>query len=528
MIVGLLGGLALFLFGMDLMSKGLELTAGDKLQMILEKLTNNKIMGIILGTVVTALVQSSSAVTVTLVGFVNSGIMSLNQAISVIMGANIGTTVTGQIVALNITEYAPLIAFAGFVMFTFIPKVKIKYIGQTVMGLGFLFMGLNFMSESMAPLRDNQEFISILTRFENPGLGIFAGTILTGIIQSSSASVGILQSIANQGIISLSSSMYIIFGFNIGTCVTSVLSSINGTKSAKRTALSHVLFNIGGTIIFLVLNLFVDIPTIIKAISPSLPAAQIANLHTIFNIVTTILLFPVSDYIGKIAIKLIPGEDKERDELSLQYIGIISKDPSLRFSNLKAEIIRMLKVSMENYILANKIFFSYSQKDYDKIMHNEELINYLNKELTKYIISMLDEALNDSAANKLSNYMNITRRIERIGDHSKALAENAKYSHEKNLFYSQSSKDEYVQVRDNAREMFEIVLSDISGEEKENQTRKIAKEIDELTDKYRILHIERMKNHLCDPESGLIFEKFLTEIQRISEYLLKITLLFNE
>ena len=319
--IELLGGLALFLYGMEMMSSGLELVAGDRLRVVIEKMTSSFFKSILVGTFVTAIIQSSSATTVMVVGFVNAGLMTIYQAVGIIMGANIGTTITGQLVALNISTLAPIIAFVGFLLNTFSKNKKKRYIGQAVIGLGFLFMGMQFMSESMEPLRDYPGFVTLMTKFDNPILGVLAGTAITAILQSSSASLGILQAIANQGVMPLHSAMYIIFGFNIGTCITSVLSSVGSSKNAKRTALVHVLFNIIGTIIFVTVSLIVPIDKIIISFSRDLPAAQIANLHTLFNLATSILLFPFSRKLADLSFKIIPGIDKEQEEMSLQYIN---------------------------------------------------------------------------------------------------------------------------------------------------------------------------------------------------------------
>ncbi|MDO4594942.1 MAG: Na/Pi cotransporter family protein [Tissierellia bacterium] len=518
-IIGLLGGLALFLFGMEEMSQGLELTAGDRLQSIIQKLTKNKIIGVLLGVVVTALVQSSSAVTVMMIGFVNSGIMTLPQAVSVIMGANIGTTITGQIVALNITDAAPVIAFIGFVLYAFIGKKTAKYIGQTMLGLGFLFMGLEFMSDSMAPLRENEAFISLLTKFDNPILAILAGTILTFVIQSSSASVGILQALANQGLIALTNSMYIIFGFNIGTCITSVLSSINASKNAKRTAASHVLFNVAGTIIFLIILQFIDIASFIEKISPSLPAAQLANVHTLFNLVTTVVLFPFANQIAKIANLIIRGEDPQREQMSLQFINKRNLDISLSVADLREEVRRMFELSKSNFKLATSIFFSYDEEKYEKIMDNERVINFLNTEITDYIIKSMDKIMDNTIANRYTSYLSIVRSIERIGDHTKSMAENAKYSAENSLSYTDESKREMSAIENTVMTMFQTILTKMPMTEKLKRIKYYEEKVDNYTKKYRIYHIERMKDHVCDPESGLIFEKLLTGMERVSDYI---------
>ena len=310
------GGLALFLYGMQMMSAGLEAVAGNKMKMILEKLTANRFVGILVGTLITAVIQSSSATTVMVVGFVNSGMMTLNQAIWIIMGANIGTTVTGQLIALDVGEIAPLAAFLGVVVIVFIKNEKVKHIGEIMAGLGILFIGMDMMGTAMAPLADSESFVSILTEFENPISGIAAGAIFTALIQSSSASVGILQTLAESGTIGLKGAAFVLFGQNIGTCITAFLASVGTGRNAKRTTLVHIMFNIFGTVVFSILSLYTPVITLIEGWTPQNAPAQIANLHTLFNIVTTILLLPAGNYLGKIA-KVILKDKNETDESEL-------------------------------------------------------------------------------------------------------------------------------------------------------------------------------------------------------------------
>ena len=361
--IELLGGLALFLYGMEMMSNGLELAAGDRLRVIIEKMTSNFFKAILVGAFVTAVIQSSSATTVMVVGFVNAGLMNIYQSVGIIMGANVGTTITGQLVALNISQLAPIIAFIGFVLNSFSNKERKAFLGKSIMGLGFLFMGMEFMSKAMEPLREYPGFVTLMTKFENPILGVLAGATITAIIQSSSASLGILQAIANQGVISLRSSMFIVFGFNIGTCITSILSSIGSSKNARRTALAHVLFNIIGTIIFIIVSVFVPIDQIVLNFSRDLPAAQIANLHTLFNIATTILLIPFSKKLADLAVRLIPGKDKEKEEMSLQYINRnVTKDANSTFTDIKAEVNRLLEIVNLNYKTSMEILLDFDEE----------------------------------------------------------------------------------------------------------------------------------------------------------------------
>ena len=309
-VMGLLGGLALFLYGMQMMSQGLENAAGNKMKKILGKLTSNRFLGVVVGAVITAVIQSSSATTVMVVGFVNSGLMTLTQAIWIIMGANIGTTITGQLIALDVGALAPFIAFVGVAILVFLKNEKIHPIGHIVAGLGILFIGMDMMSASMEPLSDSTEFIRLLTRFENPILGILAGMIFTAIIQSSSASVGILQALAAGGVVTLDSAAFILFGQNIGTCITALLAAIGANRNAKRTTVVHFSFNIIGTFLFAILCVVTPLIHWMQSISPDNVPAQIANLHTLFNIVTTILLLPFGQVLATIAKKILP--DRER------------------------------------------------------------------------------------------------------------------------------------------------------------------------------------------------------------------------
>ena len=332
-LLSLLGGLALFLYGMQMMSSGLEAAAGSKMKLILERLTANRFLGVLVGAGITAVIQSSSATTVMVVGFVNSGMMTLNQAVWIIMGANIGTTITGQLIALDVGALAPLFAFIGVAMVVFVKMPRAHHIGQIMAGLGVLFIGMEMMSSSMMPLRDSQAFVDLMTRFSNPLLGIAVGALFTALIHSSSASVGILQALATSGAISFSSSVFILFGQNIGTCITAVLASIGTSRSAKRATIIHLMFNIIGTVLFTILCILFPLADLVASFTPDAPAAQIANMHTIFNIVTTLLLLPLGNQLASLAVRILPEQPEEnRDEMHLEYltpVQVSSKDGNL-------------------------------------------------------------------------------------------------------------------------------------------------------------------------------------------------------
>ena len=345
-MMGLLGGLALFLYGMQMMSTGLEAAAGNKMKVVLERLTANRFVGVLAGAVITAIIQSSSATTVMVVGFVNSGMMTLNQAIWIIMGANIGTTITGQLIALDVGELAPLAAFVGVSAIVFMKNEKAKHVGEIMAGLGVLFIGMDMMGTAMEPLARSERLVSVLTRFENPILGIAAGAVFTALIQSSSASVGILQTLAGSGVIGLKSAAFVLFGQNIGTCITALLASAGTSRNAKRTTLIHIMFNIFGTILFTILCLATPIIFVVEGWTPGNASAQIANLHTMFNIVTTLLLLPVGTYLGKLATVLLKDR-KSNDKTEGMQIRYLIDIKHINTQKLGASVICMEGIKKE-------------------------------------------------------------------------------------------------------------------------------------------------------------------------------------
>ena len=354
--LNLLGGLALFLFGMQMMSNGLEAAAGNRMQKILERLTSNRFLGVLVGAGITALIQSSSATTVMVVGFVNSGMMTLKQAVWIIMGANIGTTITGQLIALDIGAIAPLLAFLGVATAMFIKNKQVQHYGHIVAGLGILFIGMEFMSSAMVPLRESPVFVNMVTKFSNPLVGILTGAVFTAIIQSSSASVGILQALALSGVIGLPSAVYVLFGQNIGTCITAILASIGTNRNAKRTTIIHLMFNIIATIIFTLVCMPTPLTTLVVSFTPDNAAAQIANMHTLFNITTTLLLIPFGTQLADLAVRILPEHPSEKEEgFHLKYITPIAHArenqigaSSIAVHNVGNELARMAEMVTKN------------------------------------------------------------------------------------------------------------------------------------------------------------------------------------
>lgn len=378
-IMGLLGGLALFLYGMQMMSQGLENAAGNKMQQILEKLTANRFLGVLVGALITAVIQSSSATTVMVVGFVNAGMMTLNQAVWIIMGANIGTTITGQLIALDAGAVAPIIAFIGVILIIFSKKEKIGYVGSILAGLGILFIGMDMMGGSMEPLAQSQSFISLLTKFSNPILGILAGTIFTAIIQSSSASVGILQALAGSGIVTLDSAAFILFGQNIGTCITAFLAALGANRNAKRTTIIHITFNVIGTIIFTILCITTPLIPVLQGMTESAPK-QIANLHTMFNVTTTLILLPFGTALTKLAQHILP--DPRTGEPVQGQIGHLQTKnsdvlgmASITLEETKRKLEDMLLLAEQNVHSSYDVFLQCDRNVFQQIEKREEQVD---------------------------------------------------------------------------------------------------------------------------------------------------------
>ena len=531
-LLSLLGGLALVLYGMQMMSSGLEAAAGSKMKLILERLTANRFLGVLVGAGITAVIQSSSATTVMVVGFVNSGMMTLNQAVWIIMGANIGTTITGQLIALDVGALAPLFAFIGVAMVVFVKMPRAHHIGQIMAGLGVLFIGMEMMSSSMMPLRDSQAFVDLMTRFSNPLLGIAVGALFTALIQSSSASVGILQALATSGAISFSSSVFILFGQNIGTCITAVLASIGTSRSAKRATIIHLMFNIIGTVLFTILCILFPLADLVASFTPDAPAAQIANMHTIFNIVTTLLLLPLGNQLASLAVRILPEQPEEnRDEMHLEYltpVQVSSKDGNLGASaihigQLQQELDRMLDMAQDNIETSFDAVLSRDSSLLTKAEKMESYLDFLNKEISKYISRLITYETNEQGSSIVSSYFTITGNIERIGDHAINICGYSKLLEERHIQFSAQAQEEICQMRDiclealnalHQREAGDLLwLTDVSA---------LEQRIDDMTDLFRKDQLERMKAGTCSDEACILYSELLTDFERIGDHVLNI------
>ena len=535
-ILSLFGGLALFLYGMQMMSNGLEAAAGNKMKSILEKLTSNRIKGVLVGAAITAVIQSSSATTVMVVGFVNSGLMTLQQAVWIIMGANIGTTITGQLIALDIGAIAPLFAILGVGAIMFSKNEKVHHISSIVAGLGILFIGMDMMGTAMEPLQESEAFINLMTQFSNPLIGILVGAVFTAVIQSSSASVGILQALAATGMIPLSGAVYVLFGQNIGTCITAVLASIGTKVNARRTTIIHLMFNIIGTAIFTVICMVTPYVPFIESLTPGDPVSQIANAHTIFNIVTTLLLLPFGTYMAKAAEKILPDSMKADDEdLRLRYIRPFDSNyavgnSAIAISQVKDEVNRMMEMVSKNIEDAYNTLIKYDSESRKKVKEREEYIDYLNKGISEYIVSLMSSEMNANDSRKINGYYAIISNLERIGDHAINIAEYADDMKKWDLKFSdmvleelEDMKKQCVAAVDNLRN----VASDEAGQVLE---RAIVQEqkIDDMRDKYFKKQMQRLKKGKCKPQSGIVFSEVLTDFERMGDHALNIAQQYKE
>ena len=532
-VLALLGGLALFLYGMQMMSNGLEAAAGNRMKKILEKLTANRFLGVVVGAVITAVIQSSSATTVMVVGFVNSGMMTLQQAVWIIMGANVGTTITGQLIALDVGAIAPLFAFIGVAFIVFLKNEKLHHYGKIIAGLGILFIGMDMMSAAMVPLRESETFVNIITRFSNPVLGILAGAIFTAIIQSSSASVGILQALASSGVIGLPQAVYVLFGQNIGTCITAVLASIGTSRVAKRTTIIHLLFNIIGTTLFTIICILTPFTTLVEGFTPNNVSAQIANMHTIFNITTTILLIPFGSYLAKLATRILPDLPEERDDvMHLEYIqpfipienrgetkiGI----SAIAITAIRNELIRMTQMTRENVGLSFDAVHDNNLALVEDVRNREEYIDYLNKEISKYISRMLVKERNPKDSQYMSALFKVCGNLERIGDHAMNICEYTNMIKEKQITFSKEVMVQIEQMKEVCCDALDLLLDNQANSESLHSIESIEQKIDDMTESFRKGQIDRMQTGKCSDEGCVLYSEMLTDFERIGDHILNI------
>ena len=527
-IIPFLGGLGMFIYGMQIMADGLENAAGNKMKSLLAVLTKNKLMGVCLGAFITAVIQSSSATTVMVVGFVNASIMNLTQAIGVIMGANIGTTVTGWLVSsaewadfLSPTTLAPIIIMLGVVIMLTAKRKTSKYISNIAIGFGLLFVGISTMSVSVAPLREAPAFVDMfVTLGSNPLLGILAGAIVTAIIQSSSASVGILQSLAAVGLVPFSAAVYIIMGQNIGTCVTAMLSSIGAKKNAKIAALMHLLFNIIGTLIFSIIAIvYFEVMNPVAG-EGMISQTEISIVHTLFNIGTTVLLFPAANIIVKLAMKLGRGVE-EKDEESVAHLDErMLQTPSIALQTTVTEIIRLGHMVIDTIEKTKEVLFTRNQGYISGIKENEVVVDKLGTQITEYTIKLGSLNISEKEHEDVARLLSIVTDIKRISDYCENIAEYAQTLKEDKITFTEVGTEELRDMLNVCGDSFIYAIQSLENRDKEAALKVIEKETkaDGLEIQLRTKHIKRLANNQCNTKAGIVFLDSLICLERISDH----------
>ncbi|MHB9928338.1 Na/Pi cotransporter family protein [Clostridium botulinum] len=522
MLTGLIGGLGLFIYGMNLMGDGLQNVAGERVKVFFEKVTSNPIKGVLTGVVVTGVIQSSSATTVMVIGFVNAGLMTLTQAAGVIMGANIGTTVTGQLVAFNVTAGAPLFVGVGTAIVLFAKKKKTKEIGNIILGFGILFMGMEIMKEAMAPLGQSEAFKSLaLSLSHNVFLGIVVGMGMTAIVQSSSATIGILIALSSNGVLPLSAALPILFGDNIGTCVTALLASIGASKNARKAALFHLTFNVIGTVIFaFILVPLTPFVRIVTNLTPGDVGRQIANAHTMFNLINTFIQIWFIKYIVAFVNKMIPGSDPY-EKMAPKYIDErLLENPTIAINQTIKEVVRMANKAKENLQLSIDAFEKNDLELVSKVYENEKLINILNKSITTYLVKLNNLKLSDKQLNLVGSMFHVVNDIERIGDHAENIIDLTSEKIEKRI---QFSDDAAYDIKHLFNYTLDSLTRTIEGFESNDVERSqsvmyIEEKIDNLEEQLRETNIKRLNKGTCNANASAIFLDIINNFERVGDH----------
>ncbi len=523
-IATLLSGLGLLLYGIKILGEGLELAAGAKLKVLLEKMTSNRFAAVLVGFVITTLIQSSSTTTVMVVGFVNTGIMNLTQAIGVIMGANIGTTTTSILVSLDIGKYAPIAIGIGVFLSMLTKKTTKKHIGLAITGFGMLFLGMTLMKDAMEPLANSPVFSEWLMNANNPFVAILIGTVITAVIQSSAASIGILQALASQGLIPLHFAAYVIYGQNIGTCITALISSIGTKKNSKRTAVMHVLFNVFGTVIFIILTKLLPFTDWIESLTDN-TMMQLSLVHIIFNVVSTLIMFPFADKVlVKLACLIVPDKkDSSEDDFKLKFVdNLMINTPPFAVAQVSKEVHRMAGLARQNFSIAAEDLLNKSCDHFDEVQHTEDVINFLNHNITPILVKINSLDLSYSDAKYIGRVFHVINDIERIGDHAQNLEEAAKSRVDEGIEISAEGEREL-------REMYETTLKLIDGSieaftsqildnEKAEQLSEYEASVDDMQTEFEQSHIERLNAHKCNTRAGMLFINTITDFERVADH----------
>lgn len=520
MIISMLGGLGLFLYGMKLMGEGIEKVAGSKMKTILEWCTKNRLIGVIVGTIFTAIIQSSSAATVMVVSFVNSGLMNLMQAVGVIMGANIGTTVTAQIVAFDLDSIAPIFVITGVVMIMFFKNETVNKVGEVLFGFGALFLGMSLMKNSMADIKDSVTVMKMISSLKNPLVAILVGLVITTILQSSSASVGILVTMAGSGLVELPMCFYVILGCNIGACTSAVLVGLTGKKDAKRAALIHLMFNIIGSIIMLLILLPFGgyVEHWINAISVD-PKRAVANTHTIFKVFQVIILFPFAGWIVKLTQWLVPGEDEQKEKYELKYISLDSAvSPAIAMIEVTNEIKRMGEIANYNLERSMEALMKGNKDIINEVFEREHEVDFLSRKITDFLVK-INQMLPVSETKNIAGYYHVVSDIERIGDHAENIAEFAQTKLNESIEFSKVGAEELQHMFDVMNKEVKLALEAFTerNEEHLKEIMDLENEVDDLEKQLQRNHVRRMSKNECSPKAA-IFSDLISNFERVSDH----------
>lgn len=522
MILGLVAGLGFFLYGMKLMSDGLEKVAGAKMQSVLEMCTKNRFIGVVVGFIFTAIIQSSSATTVMIVSFVNSGLMTLTQAVGPIMGANIGTTITGQLVALELDAIAPIFIILGVIMMMFSKRQFVQKIGEVVLGFGILFFGMGYMKEAMSDMKNSQRVVDFIQSVKNPIVLILAGLVITTMLQSSSATIGIMIGMASSSLLGndLVVIFYMMLGINVGTCTSAILASLTGKKEAKRAAMIHFLFNVlGAVVMFPIIALFGEkLESLMFAISGGKMASAVANINTFVKVFQVLIFFPFAKGIVRLAEIVIPGTDEKEAGFECKFISMAAITPASGIAVIN-EIKRMGKLASNNLKLSFDALMYGNEEGIQKVLNTEAEIDFLSKEITDYLVRMNHEGMPISTENHIDGYFHVVSDIERIGDHAENLVEFAQTKIQDKIEFSDIGVEQ-------ATEMFEKVVRTVDyalytftnqTEEHLQEIVKLENEVDKLEKKLQNAHVKRITENKCSPKSA-IYADMVTNLERVSDH----------
>ncbi len=524
-IISLLGGLGAFLFGMKYMGDGLEMAAGSKMKDLLEKLTRNRFLGFLLGVLVTVVIQSSSATTVMVMGFINAGIMDLAQATGVIFGANIGTTITSVLIALDVSGIAPFCLFLGAFLMLYSKKKQTKHIGQIILGFGLLFQGLHTMSGAMKPLKDVIWFQDFIMNAKNPMLGILVGAVLCAVIQSSSAAVGILQALAMQGLMPLYFASFLICGVNIGSAMPTILASMNARNNAKRAAMIYLINNVVGAVIMTVVTLAFPYTQFIESIIPD-PMFQVSVVHIIFKVVSAAVLLPLTNQVVKLTYLLVPKQ-KHEDACRLEYIDVhLVSSPGVTLLQIRNEVERMAGLVRTNIQLSTSALLSSRVADAKPIEDNEAVIDYLTDAISDFLVKLNVREMNDGDAQYVNRVFQTLSDLERIGDYAEKLLHLTEQQEEKKVVYSASALQELAVINDNATQLFDDAVAGFYRQDVHlDQLKRMAKtqrQLRKLTNQSQLNHMERLRTGQCSVEAGILFGEILNSLSRIGGHSINI------